>query len=121
VEPDNEASYTNCLLTTLGKASSGATVTIQPVLGVPALSGFATDAAERDWISGLPFDYPRLDGAKVIAMLLVLAGYRFWHIGGREYILATTLVTPEGERQVRFGIRRERGLPTGSITISRLA
>lgn len=117
-EPDNEASYANCLLTTLGKVPPVG-VTLHPRVGVPDLLRFAKDDDEREWIAGLPFKYAQLDGAKVIALVLTFAGYKPYHLRGRDYTLVTTLVTTKGAQEVRFKVRRGGGLPTGAITITR--
>ena len=71
-EPDGEASYVNCLLTTLAQ-SPARSVEIVAGARLPDLARIATDPDELEWISSLPFDYGALDGEQVIA-LLVRAG-----------------------------------------------
>jgi len=67
-EPDGEASYTNCLLTTLAKRSP---VRVQVASGEPApdLSQLAVAEKELEWAADLPFRYDRIDTAKVIAIV----------------------------------------------------
>jgi hypothetical protein len=67
-EPDGEASYVNCLLTTLAK---NLPVQVQVVASspVPDLARFTSDPHQLDWIHGLPFRYDALDAAKVIGII----------------------------------------------------
>lgn len=67
-EPDGEASYLNCLLTTLAKAPT--TVEFVSGRGVPDLAGLTNDRDERAWISRLPFRYESLNATEVINILL---------------------------------------------------
>jgi hypothetical protein len=55
-ELDGEASYLNCLLTTMAKAPA-TTVELVSKQGVPDLAGLTRDRDELDWISRLPFRY----------------------------------------------------------------
>ncbi|MDQ2667524.1 MAG: hypothetical protein M3Z05_16130 [Gemmatimonadota bacterium] len=118
-EPDGEASYVNCLLTTLAKCAV-VTVTLLPGRGVPPLGQFVETDEERDWIATLPFRYENLDADKVSYMLRYLAGYRFWHLRSRMYEFTAQLATSDGLRSVRFAIGRRGGAPGGPITITRL-
>lgn len=118
-EPDGEASYARCLLTTLAK-SDIVSITLHPGRSVPLLAPLASNDDERQWTAGLPFQYEMLDAGKVIALLLLYAGYRFYHWRGRRYELRTTLVTSEGERHVRFAIVRGGGPPSGPITVTKM-
>ncbi len=67
-EPDGEASYANCLLTTLAKRTSVA-VRVTAGQAAPDLSRLAVDPEEIEWTAELPFKYERLDAAKVIDIL----------------------------------------------------
>jgi len=67
-EPDGEASYANCLLTTLAKRNSVA-VEVTAGQATPDLSMLAVDPKEIEWTVELPFTYERLDAAKVIDIL----------------------------------------------------
>jgi hypothetical protein len=72
-EPDGEASYVNCLLTTLAK---GSVPSVEIVTGapVPHLAGLASDPDELDWIASLPFKYEALSAGMVIFTLLCSTG-----------------------------------------------
>jgi hypothetical protein len=118
-EPDGEYSYANCLLTVLAKSPIVA-VTLNPGRGVPPLAPFAAADEEREWIARLPFRYERLDAGKVIALVLALAGYRFYHLRGRSYTLIAKLAGPDGLHPVRFSVRRGGGLPSGPIAVAKI-
>jgi hypothetical protein len=68
-EPDGEASYVNCLLTTLGKAGTGASAELATDAPLPNLAGLTRNPGEREWIANLPFRYDQLDVAKAIDLL----------------------------------------------------
>jgi hypothetical protein len=67
-EPDGEASYVNCLLTTLAK---NAPVPVQVAVSspVPELARFTSDPQQLEWIRALPFRHEALDAAKVIGII----------------------------------------------------
>jgi hypothetical protein len=67
-DPDGEASYANCLLTTLAKRTP---IKVQVTAGQPApdLSTLAVDPAELEWVAELPFNYARLDASRIIAII----------------------------------------------------
>ena len=67
-EPDGEASYVNCLLTTLAK-NAPAPVQVAASSPVPDLARFTSDPQQLEWIRGLPFRYDALDAAKVIGII----------------------------------------------------
>ena len=67
-EPDGEASYVNCLLTTLAKTAP-APVQLAAPGPVPDLARLTNDPRELEWIGTLPFRYESLDAAKVIAII----------------------------------------------------
>ncbi len=67
-EPDGEASYVNCLLTTLAK-NSPTPVHVAASHPLPDLAKLTSDPQQLNWISGLPFRYDALDAAKVIGIL----------------------------------------------------
>lgn len=71
-EPDGEASYINCLLTTLAKRSS-IPVRVSANAPVPDLAQLTSDAKQLEWIQGLPFQYDRLDPAKAIGIMWQVA------------------------------------------------
>ena len=67
-EPDGEASYVNCLLTTLAK-NSPMPVHVVARRPLPDLAKLTSDPQQLNWISGLPFRYDALDAAKVIGII----------------------------------------------------
>jgi hypothetical protein len=67
-EPDGEASYVNCLLTTLAK-NAPAPVQVAVSSPVPDLARLTGDPQQLEWIRGLPFRYDALDAAKVIGII----------------------------------------------------
>jgi hypothetical protein len=87
-EPDGEASYTNCLLTTLAKRSP---VPVRLTAGSPApdLSKLALEPQELAWAAELPFKYDALDVAKVIAALQRIAKWPHSETGRLDAQLAT--------------------------------
>ena len=67
-EPDGEASYVNCLLTTLAR-NSPAPVHVSVGHPVPDLAKLTEDPQQLNWINGLPFRYDSLDATKVIGII----------------------------------------------------
>ncbi len=102
-EPDGEASYVNCLLTTLGKAGTGASAELATDAPLPNLAGLTQSAGEREWIANLPFQYEQLDVAKAIDVLtqsrtLMQKLKNEWHM--------KTVLVAEGERRpCEFSLR----------------
>lgn len=118
-EPNTPESYVNALLTTLARVPPKA-VTITPGRGVPPLAPLATDPAELEWISSLPFDYEALDGTRVLTIVLTLAGYRFWQLSPRVHVLNVSLADQDGQlRPLQFHVDRKWKL-SGSITVTRV-
>jgi hypothetical protein len=99
-EYDGEASYTNCLLTTLAKAGGSARIT--PGRPVPDLAGLTRDPDELDWIAGLPFKYDELDADEVIGLLKRVAGWGWQHNFTKSKAFDTRLVTGGESRLVSF-------------------
>ncbi len=105
VEPDGEASYTNCLLTTLAK-SPATRVEVAAAPGVPPLDALTGNARELAWIAELPFRYKALDGAKVIAILRKVAKWSLEADGATTGTLRATLATGAGRTEdVAFQLR----------------
>jgi hypothetical protein len=67
-EPDGEASYVNCLLTTLAK-NDPTPVRVAVSSPVPDLARFTSDPQQLEWIRGLPFRYDALNAVKVIGII----------------------------------------------------
>jgi hypothetical protein len=67
-EPDGEASYANCLLTTLAK-NSPVPVQVAASDPVPDLARLTSNPQQLEWIRGLPFRYEALNAARVIAII----------------------------------------------------
>jgi hypothetical protein len=68
-EPDGEASYVNCLLTTMAKAPRRS-VLIVVGSPLPNLAQIATDVGEQEWVATLPFKYDQLDVEQVMDICL---------------------------------------------------
>ncbi len=118
-EPDGEDSYVNALLTTLAKGP-GRPVTLVPGKGVPPLAPLAEDPEELDWIASLPFKYDELDATEVIATILTLAGWRFYHLWKTTYELKALLALPGGrESHVRFIVERVSRFPAAPIIVTK--
>ena len=116
---DTPESYVNALLATLAKVPPRS-VTITPGPGVPALAPLATDPDELEWISSLAFEYDAVDGTRVIAAILNLAGWHFWQ-GPRVHQLNALLAGADGQmEQVRFHVDR-RWRTAGPITVTRVS
>jgi hypothetical protein len=75
-EPDGEASYVNCLLTTLGKRSS-VPIELCQDKRLPDLTKLATRADEIEWTSELPFDYDHLNVEEVIRIIVNSPGMKW--------------------------------------------
>jgi hypothetical protein len=67
-EQDGEASYVNCLLTTLAKNAPGQ-VQVAASHAVPDLAGLTNNPQQLEWIHALPFRYDALDATKVIDII----------------------------------------------------
>lgn len=120
-KPDIEASYVNVLLTTLATGPV-ASVALMPGVGAPPLTPFATSADDQQWIDSHHFNYEQLDATKIVALILTLAGWRFYHLLKTDYTLKTVLALPGGaERHVTFAVKRISRLPAAPITVTRMA
>lgn len=101
-EFDGEASYANCLLTTLAKAEE-ASVEVISGRPVPNLAGLTSDPDELDWIEGLPFKYDRLDADRVMHLILRFAKWRWYEFWKTRGVLRAQLATgAEGMAPVTF-------------------
>lgn len=101
-EFNGEASYANCLLTTLAKLETGS---VEVVSGspVPNLAWLTSDPDQLDWIEGLPFNYDQLDANRVIDLILNFAGWRSYEFWKTRGVLRTQLATDvEGMVPVTF-------------------
>lgn len=98
-EPDGEASYANCLLTTLAKADVAPPVRIASGAPPPGLAQFAGDPAQLEWIAELPFRYDTLDADKVIGILQRVVKWAPPENGESKGVLKAQLATGGGERQ----------------------
>lgn len=101
-EPDGEASYANCLLTTLAKADAPAPVRIASGSPVPGLAQFARDPAQLEWIAELPFRYDTLDANRVIAILHRVVKWSPPDNGESKGVLKAQVATGGGQRQAVF-------------------
>lgn len=100
-EYDGEASYANCLLTTLAKGKTpGVVVTSGRPL--PDLSGLTTNPEDLDWIAGLPFKYNELNADKVIQVILSHAGWRWYHFFKTTGVFRASLATGKALVPVSF-------------------
>ncbi len=116
-EPDGEPSYVNCLLTTLAKSGTGASAEIVTGAPLPDLAALTRDAAELQWIAGLPFRYDQLDASKAIALLA--NGRSILQKLKNEWVMKTLLVT-QGERKAfQFALKLgpDKAKPTLSIRV----
>ena len=95
-EHDGEASYLNCLLTTLAKGTSRSAV-VASGHALPNLADLTTDAQELDWIAGLPFKYDELDADEVIEIMLRFAGWRWYHFFKTRRVFHARLATRPNE------------------------
>ena len=120
-EPDGEASYLNCLLTTLAKAPRS---TVELVSGreVPDLAGLTRDPKELDWISQLPFRYDQLNADEVIRFLLRSVVWGRSGVFKTQGVLATVLALEnQVSRQVSFRVVSRKAKAGGQrVTIERL-
>jgi len=98
-EPDGEASYANCLLTTLAKADAPGPVRIASGSPVPGLAQLARDPVQLDWIAALPFRYDTLDADKVIGILHRIVKWSPPNKGESKGVLKAQLATGGGQRQ----------------------
>jgi hypothetical protein len=118
-EPDGEASYANCLLTTLAKGKAQPVVLV-PGEPVPELAGLADDEEELDWIAALPFHYGALDSRKVIAVLESASVKAKADTSQKEWLLPVRLMACGEARMQTFVFRRERKWLKTALHISKL-
>jgi hypothetical protein len=97
-EPDGEASYVNCLLTTLAK-----NLPVQAQVAVshplPDLAHFTSDPRQLEWIRGLPFRYDALDAAKVIGIIQRVSKLPIPNGSPSSGTLTAQLATAGGKRE----------------------
>jgi hypothetical protein len=98
-EPDGEASYANCLLTMLAKASTQRRVQIASGISLPDLAQFADHPAQLDWIAELPFRYEAMDADRVIAIFHRIVKWSPPDSGESKGVLKTQVATGGGQRQ----------------------
>ena len=92
-EPENEASYANCLLTTL-TTSKTETIRISVGSPLPYLMAIATGPTMKDWVSTLPFRYDELDAEQVIETMTRVAKRSLFDIFTRSLTLKALVVVP---------------------------
>ncbi|HTC86780.1 MAG TPA: hypothetical protein VK686_00710 [Bryobacteraceae bacterium] len=102
-EPDGEASYVNCLLTTLGKAGTGAAAELATDAPLPNLAELTQNPDEREWIANLPFRYDQLDAAKAIDLLT--RSRTLMQKLKNEWLVKTLLVADGERRPCEFSLR----------------
>ncbi len=118
--PDGEASYANCLLTTLAKGS-GPSAKLISGRALPDLAGLIRDPDELDWIYGLPFALDKLNADEVIQLILGLAGWSKLSFFKTSGVLEAQLALGGDElRAVSFDVASSKE-PDGkrSITITK--
>ena len=101
-EHDGEASYANCLLTTLAK---GTRTSVKLTSGheLPNLADLASDPQDLDWIAGLPFKYDKLNADEIIDIITHAAKWRRYHFFKTKGELQARLVTgPDEWKTVSF-------------------
>ena len=107
-EHDGEASYANCLLTTMTKAPKRS-VRIVAGSPLPDLAQIATDAGELEWVSTLPFKYDQLDAEQVMEILLRLAKRGLLDIfAGSLTVKAKMAISGSELRDVSFKLTENR-------------
>lgn len=107
-EPENEASYANCLLTALSTSKTEA-VRITVGSPLPDLMAIATGPAMKDWVSNLPFRYDELDAAEVMdAMARVARRNLFQIFTWSSTIEATVFVPNRGKCTTVFRLTRRK-------------
>jgi len=120
-KPAIEASYVNALLTTLATGPV-VSVALVPGIGAPSLTPFASSAEDEQWIDSHHFNYEQLDATRIVALILTLAGWRFYHFLKTDYTLKTVLALPGGgEQPVAFTVKRISRFPAAPITVTRTA
>jgi hypothetical protein len=113
-EPDGEASYVNCLLTTLAKSGAGASAELVTAAPLPDLAGLTQDAVELEWIANLPFRYDQLDAGKAIELLT--HSRSIWQRLKNEWLIKMLLVTQGERRTCQFSLRlADKAKPVLSI------
>jgi hypothetical protein len=117
-EDDGEASYANCLLTTLAKGSARS-VTIISGSPLPDLATLTRDPEELDWIAELPFRYDALDAQEVINVLLGAAGEGKSGLFQKEWVFTAKLLSRGVSSMHSFLFRRERNWRKTILHISK--
>jgi len=114
-EPDGEASYVRCLLTTLAKSYAGASAEIIDGLPLPDLAGLTQNPEELAWIAGLPFHYRQLDARKCIEMLT--AKRSVVQRLKKEWVMKALLVTEGEPKTCQFALRLGGGQARQTLSI----
>jgi hypothetical protein len=102
-EPDGEASYVNCLLTTLGKAGTGASAELVTDAPPSNLAVLTQNPSELEWIASLPFRYDQLDAGKAIELLA--KSRRGLQKLKSEWLMKTLLIAAGEQRPCQFMLR----------------
>ena len=120
-EPDGEASYANCLLTTLAK-NSPVPVHLAAGGAPPNLAKLTNDPQQLEWIAGLPFQYDALDAAKVIAIIQRASKLAPAAGGPSRGMLEAQLATEGGKREkVSFQLTLSEGAGGSLLDIERVS
>jgi hypothetical protein len=114
-EPDGEASYVNCLLTTLAKSGAGAAAELVTDAPLPNLAGLTQNADELDWIASLPFRYDQLDASKAIELLA--RSRTPSQNSNHEWHLKTLLIASGKRRPCQFSLRLSTNEATQVLSI----
>lgn len=102
-EPDGEASYINCLLTTLAKRGAGASVQLVTGTALPDLADLTDDAAQLQWIAALPFSYDRLEAGKAIEVLT--AKRSLLQKLAKGWTVKTVMMSKGERKPIQFNLR----------------
>jgi hypothetical protein len=94
-EPNDEASYVKCLLTTLARGRAPAAL-LTKGLPLPNPATLTNDPKDLEWIDRLAFPLDRLSTRKVIGMILRSAGFRRFRPEAGKRTLYVKLATSAG-------------------------
>ena len=105
--PPDEKMYLNCLLTALARGSATKPVKLTNNAPPPDPATLTDDPTDREWISGIGFDFERLATTEIIQALLGLAKFPLFGLS-RTGRIEAQLAAHDGETltDAAFEIRR---------------
>jgi hypothetical protein len=106
-EPNNEASYVNCLLVTLAK-SPRSIAAIKSGQSVPDIEKISNNPSELPWIRGLPFNYNQLKADIVNDVIKRIPSKRLGLFSSNREFTAKMVLSEGKSESVKFVIKQSK-------------